>query len=296
MNTRCVAAALVVVLVALAGCKKKPATNPGGAPQDPPPQTGPAPMGAPARLLTDAFGKLGDAIAQDKIPAYDFGFDKLAEYLPEPPAPGRVRADLTARRTEIDESFGKFWAVWDTFPERMRQKVIRDRIALLVKQGTTPDAARAQAEKQAPPLPPLKITTPNLDLRDKFFDRIDADVKGASDTWRHNGGLTVTGAVEYSEALQVNCNGDLTLKLRGRAATLALHANGRLLADAIELNAPVVAVAPNGPLLLRVGPGTRTVRLDGNVVGGLILARGNPGLKVEGADERFARTLAVVAY
>jgi hypothetical protein len=234
-------------------------------------------------------------IAQDKMPFHDLG--KLAESLPKPAKPGGVCLDLAAQRAEIDPSFAKLWAAWETFPERMRQKVIRDQTALLMKQGKTPDAARAQAEKMGQKLPPLKITAPNPDFRDKFFTQIEADVKdGVKDFWTQNGGLSVTGSAEYSESLRIHCNGGLTAQLRGRANPLTLQANGALIADLVEMNAPVVEVMPNGPLFLRLGPGTNTVRVTGNAAGALILTRGNSGLKVEGVEERSSRNVAVIAY
>jgi hypothetical protein len=104
----------------------------------------------------------------------------------------------------------------------------------------------------------------------------------------------VTGSVQYSESLQLQCNGSLTAKLRGRVGTLSLDANGSVIVDLVELNAPVVEVHVNGGLFLRVGPGTNTVRLSGNAMSGTILTRGNSGLKVEGAGGHDQ--LAVVAY
>ena len=105
------------------------------------------------------------------------------------------------------------------------------------------------------------------------------------DHWHQNGGLRVDGSVQYSESLTVQCNGGLTVALRGKAGKLVLHANGELVADLVALNAPVVEVRPNGPLFLRVGAETKTVKIDGNAVGAVILTRGNGGLKVEGVTE-----------
>lgn len=277
-----VSAALLVVLAALAGCKKKPADGPAPTPAD-------APGGNAERAtVAPALDRMTADIGQDKMPFHALG--KLAGSLPKP-------ADAKAERAELDAAFTKLWAAWETFPERMRQKVIRDQTALLTKQGKTPDQARAQAEKQSQPLPPLKITAPNPKLVDRFFNRIEANVaNGVRDEWDQNGGLSVAGSVQYSESLKIHCNGGLTVGLRGRVGVLTLHANGELIADLAELTAPVVEVMPNGPLLLRVGPGTTTVRVTGNAVGALILARGNGGLKVEGVDERSARQVAVVAY
>ena len=111
------------------------------------------------------------------MPFHDLG--KLAESLPKPATPGGIALNVTAQRTEVDASVSKMLAAWETFPERMRQKVIRDQTALLVKQGKSPDAARIQAEKQSQPLPPLKVTAPNPELDGKFFTRIDADAQAA---------------------------------------------------------------------------------------------------------------------
>ncbi len=286
-------AMLLVVLVALAGCKKKPADGTANTPAILE-ITGPH-RPAAVRTMTDTFDRMTEEIGQDKMPFHSLG--NLAERMPKPATPGGIGLNATPQRAELDASFAKLWAAWETFPERMRQKVIRDQTALLMKQGMTPDKAQAQAEKQNQKLPPLKITAPNPDFRDKFFTQIEADVKdGEKDFWTQNGGLRVTGSVEYSESLRIHCNGGLTVGLRGRAGVLTLQANGELIADLVEMNAPVVEVMPNGPLFLRVGPSTNTVRVTGNAVGAVILIRGNTGLKVEGVEERSPRNVAVIAY
>jgi len=251
-------------------------------------------------MLTEAFDKMAEDIGQDKVP-----FSALWELVPRLPKPatvGGIGLDATAQRTEIDASFAKLWTVWGTFPERIRQKLIRDHTDRLTKQGMTPDAARAEAEKRNQPIPPLKVTAPNPDFRSGFLvftSSIEADVSnGVKDEWSTNSFLRVNGSVQYSESLRLHCNGILTSRLRGQVGMLELHANGDVIADLVELNAPVIKVQANGNLLLRVGPGTNTVQVENVSLSSTILTRGNSGLKVEGAQEHpsWHGGVAVVVY
>ncbi len=207
-----------------------------------------------------------------------------------------MTADATGRRADVDAAFAKFWTPWAGRVERSRQKLMRDQIDQLVKQGTPPDKAREQIAKTWQPIPPLKVTTPNPDLHARFFNQIEAEVpNGVKGEWSQNGSLGVTGSVRFSESLKLHCNGDLTVQLRGDVGTLFLEANGAVSADLVEMRAPVVEASPNGMVFLRVGPGTHTVRLKGGGRDATILVRGNSGLKVEGPNGQPAHGV-VIAY
>lgn len=307
MTARRVAAALLVALVALVGCKKKPATDPatnpglesiGGPPifNDSPipvPNSRTQAAGPSAEKVIAAFNRMADETNADKYPSLA---DLTGIGWKELPRGGTVTADATTRRADLDAAFDKYWAAQDTRPERVRQKMIRDRTDALTKQGVAPDQARQQAEKMHPPVRPIKVTTPTLEPGSRFM--VEADVaNGVKGDWTNNGPLVVTGSVRFTESFRIHTNGPLTVKLRGAVGALLLEANGSIHADLSELTAATVETKANGALLLRAGPSTRVVRMQpGAIPECVILSRGG-GLKLEpvGGQTQPPRAL-VVSY
>jgi len=304
MVTTRVLAVLLAALIALAGCKRRPKDGPeedkgnpidvrkvfGVDPGRPPAADGPS-----AARVIEAFDKMADEINQDKFPSFWSlpGDDRF----PRAGGKGVAPVDAAARAADLEAAFGRFWAAWESRPERTRQKLVRQQAERLAQQGTPPDKAREQAEQAFRPVPPLRVTTPNPDLGGKPFNRIEADVaNGVRGEWSQNGGLTVIGSVEFSESLRLHCNGDLTARLRGRVGTLDLHANGSVVADLADVQAPAVEVSPNGNLLLRVGPGTGVLRLAGGLQAATVVVRGNRRLKLEGTGGRRVERVLVVHY
>jgi len=289
-----VSAPLLVALIVLAGCKKKPAggpedTQPDGVPVLSVLGVAPAPGATgPAVKMVAALDQVTREIEQDKPPSF-------WALMGGPVKPkGLVAVDATAGRADLDAAFGRFWAAWESRPERIRQSLVRQRVEQLTKQGVPPDRAKEQAEQAFRPLPPLRVTTPNPDLDKQYFTRIEADVAGGvQGIWSQNGGMNVSGTVEFSELLRLQCNGDLSARLRGRVGKLDLHANGSVVADLADLQAPVVEARPNGNLFLRLGPGTGVLKLDGLAVTATVMVRGNPGLKVEGKIDRDPRVVVI---
>lgn len=286
MSVRRASAVLLVALIALVGCKKKR----GGDPEDAPPTGGSAAPASP-QVIT-ALRQMTREIEEDKAPAF---WVLAGDTVPKRPN-GLIEVDATGWRANIDTEYARFWTAWESRPERIRQQLIRQRVEQLTKQGAAADKAKQQAEQALPPLPPLRVTTPNPDLDKPVFNRIEADVAGGTKgIWSQNGGLSVDGTVEFSELLRLQCNGDLSVRLKGRIGKLDLHANGSLVADLADLQAPVVEVRPNGNLFLRLGPGTGVLKLDGNGVTAAVMVRGNPNLKVEGVNNPDPR-IVVIRY
>jgi hypothetical protein len=281
MITRCVSAVLLVALLALVGCKKG---EPAGGDE-----------GAVTKRAGDVDGvvlyldELARESEQDKAPM----FGPLVGDRQRPQSGAPVTLDATAGRAEIDAAFGRFWTAWEARPDLKRKALIRTRIETLTKKGTAPDKAKEEAERAFPRDPPLLVTepTPLLDAR---VNRITAQVTGGTrGIWSQNGGLNVDGSVQYSELLRIQVNGQLSARLKGRAERLELHANGNLVADLTELLAPTVEVRPNGHLFLRIGPGTGTLKVDGNIVSATVLVRGKTDLKIVGADNRSPPVVVV---
>jgi hypothetical protein len=244
----------------------------------------------PAGKVVAAFDQMAREIEQDKWPS----FWVLNGDGPRQRPKGLVVQDATAGRADVEAAFGRFWTAWESRRERIRQQLIRKRIEELTKQGTPPDKAKEQAEQALRPIPPLRVTTPNPDINAPFFTQIEADVAdGVKGDWSQNGGMSVSGSVRFSESLRLHCNGDLSARLRGRAEKLVLFANGSLVADLADLQAPMVEAQPNGTLFLRLGPGTDVLKLDGNALPATVLVRGNPGLKVEGANNTDPRCVVI---
>jgi hypothetical protein len=237
-----------------------------------------------------AFDQMTKEIEEDKWPS----FWALSGGGPFQGPKEVVVRDATAGRANVEAAFGRFWTAWESRPERIRQQLIRKRIEQLTKQGTPQAQAQEQAEQAYRPAPPLRVTTPNADINRPFFTRIEADVaNGVRGDWSQNGGMNVSGSVQFSESLRLHCNGDLSARLRGRAEKLVLFENGNLVADLVDLHAPLVEAQPNGALFLRLGPGTSVLKLDGNARHATILVRGNPGLKVEHANAAAPRWVVI---
>jgi hypothetical protein len=292
----------LLVLAVLAGCGKR--SRDGGDTRGGPNILGVAiPGGNPttrpsATKVIEVLDGMTVMIGQDKHSL--FSLRKVAGELPAnklaPNAAG-VGLDGSAERDRIDAAFAKFWDALEKLPEARRQARVRQRAEVLTKQGVAPDKARAEAEKTNPAPPTYRLTTPtDPDFGILSPGLIQAQVAdGVRANWSLNGSMRVVGEVRFRESLRVHPNGDLTVRLKGQAGKLELSANGDVTADLVDLRAPVVEVSPNGGLLLRVGPETTIVRIQGGVHGGLILARGNPQLRVEGSSDP-TRQVAVVGY
>lgn len=291
----------LVVLTALVGCKKKPAGTGDAAPAgDPNGRIEPATPGGPVAILpsptagkvTAWLDRMADDIEHDKVSGFEA---RLDSQLPAPVA-GVSAVDATAVRPALDASFARFWAAWETRPERTRQKNVLDLTDTLTKQGMPPDKAKERAEQSIRPLPPLQVTTPNPDFAGKFFNHIEANVPdGVTGDWTAPTLTRVAGAVRFSASLRVGSNGGVTLKLRGQVGTLTVDPVVDVFADLLELDAPVVELRAKGTTFLRVGPKTKTVRLLGNVINATVFAPAKSGLKLEGAEATH-RGVVVVWY
>ncbi|MBN9119652.1 MAG: hypothetical protein J0I06_10940, partial [Planctomycetes bacterium] len=234
-------AGLLVALVVLVGCRKKPADGPDDAPGAFTPGQAPTGSMSPAQKVIAAFDQMTKEMEQGGGPT----FGTVARSADVPGHGDTAVVDASGVRPAFDGAFGQFFTAWDSRAERVRQSLVRRRIEELTKQGVSPDRAREQAEQAFRPVPPVRVTTPNPDLNDPFFSRIEAEVAGGvKGIWSQNGNLSVGGAVQFSELLRLQSNGDLTVRLRGRAERLDLHANGNLVADLLEVQAAVVEVRP----------------------------------------------------
>ncbi len=208
--------------------------------------------------------------------------------------------DATTDRDLVDAAFVRVLAAWGHYRERDRRWHVETSEAAFQKRksGLTPRQLREAAERVWAPGREVRVGNVELDRpTTAAADWVVLDVSGDSggSTINESQTTAVGGRVDYRKTFELN-TGPAAVNLQGRVGVeLRLLANAPLIIDLADFQTPLTNVRANGDVLIRVGPGVRTVRVSlPPSRRGLILARNTPNLRVEMVDGRNAT--AVVNY
>jgi hypothetical protein len=202
--------------------------------------------------------------------------------------------DASKDRELIDAAFLRVWDGWGHYRERTRRWYVEisEEVYRKKQPSWTARQRREAAESGRPPGREVKVEKVTSDSpATGSGDWVVLNVSGDDAGTRLNMAQTmaVTGKIQFTKKFVLD-TGPVAAGLEGKVGQeLHILVLGPAVIDLTGVQAPIVRVRSSQDVLIRVGPGVGMLEVSPRR--GLILSRGAPNLRVEGAGQ-----MAVVNY